>query len=206
MNANKPLYVDNEDFLARMLEFREKRKIDSKYRIPEKIGEYILLIARGVATHSKFSKFMPIRDTMVSQAVENCIRYIDNWNPQYGKPFNYFTTIAFYACMKTIGEEKFQFKIKHEAARRTGNYQLIEQALSQGIDNAESIEENIYGEFSGRIEMDREMTFGVKEEWPAEIPMPNTRRGKKKKPEEVVDLDVDSEVTNLETDIETELE
>lgn len=182
MEDTKVNYVDNDDFYARMLDFKNKRSIDPKTRIPEVIGEYILKIATGVSKHAKFYKFEPIRDSMISQAVENCIRYIDNWNPQYGKPFNYFTTIAFYACMKVIGDEKFQFKIKHEAARRTGMYQLFEQVLKNG-DNVDMFEENMYEEFSGRVVMDREMTFGVKEEWPDDWHAPSTRRGRKKKAE-----------------------
>lgn len=171
-------YVDPEQFFQDMLAFREKRGIDPKCKIPNSIASAILLIGKNVVKHPKFMKFKPIRDDMTSQAVENCIRYINNWNPEFGKPFGYFSTIAFYACLKVVRDEKFEYLKRHEVARRHGIETLFEEALKNGGENLEAIEEGIYTAFSGRIP-DREMTFGVKEEWPAEAPRQMRRKTKK---------------------------
>lgn len=189
-------YVDPEQFLQDMLVFRQQRQIDPNCRIPDSIAKAILLIGKNVVKHPKFMKFKPIRDDMSSQAVENCIRYINNWNPEFGKPFGYFSTIAFYACLKVIGDEKFEYLKRHEIARRHGIETLFEEALKNGSDNLEAIEEGMYTAFAGRMG-DREMTFGVKEEWPEEKTRPMRRKTTKKK-----DKAIDEE---LSIDIEDNL-
>lgn len=186
------IYVDPEAFLADMLSFREKRQLDPTYKIPNAIAKSLLLIGKNVVKHPQFMKFKPIREDMSSQAVENCIRYINNWNPELGKPFGYFTTIAFYACLKIIGEEKFEYLKRHEIARRHGIETLFEEALKNGGENLEAFEEGMYTAFAGSPGMlNREMTFGIKEEWPAE----KTRsiRKKKIKPDKPIDQELDIE-------------
>jgi hypothetical protein len=203
MEEKTPIhYVDAEAFYNDMLLFREKRQTDPNHKIPNSIAAAILLIGKNVVKHPKFMKFKPIRDDMTSQAVENCIRYINNWDPQYGKPFGYFSTIAFYACMKVIGEEKFEYLKRHEVARRHGIETLFEEALKNGGDNLEAVEEGMYTAFAGRMS-EREMTFGVKEEWPEE-PVRQMRRKKKEKPveielgEAIISFDIEPEVVDSE--------
>ena len=46
-------------------------------------------------------------------AVENCIQYIDNFDPEKSKnPFAYFTQIIYYAFLRRIQKEKKQLEIK----------------------------------------------------------------------------------------------
>lgn len=185
-------YIDPDAFYNDMLEFREKRKVDPTFRIPNHIAEYIMLICKNVPKTGKFVKFRPIRSEMTSQAIENCIRYIDNWDPEHGRPFGYFSTIAFYACLKVIGNEKFEYLKRHELARRIGVETLFEEALRTGGDNLEAVEESMFNSFGGRM-IDREMTFGVKEEWPEE-PTRKMRRKIKKANEDVeLPIDLDDE-------------
>lgn len=181
-NENAVHYVDNDQLLADMLEFREARQKNPNHRIPNSIGAAILKIAQNVPKHPNFAKFKPIRDAMTSQIVENCCRYINNWDPAIKKnPFGYFSSIAFYACMKVIGEEKYEFLIKHEAQRKCGLENFLDALASSGShDDFESIEE-AYGQFANRAPQ-REMTFGVKENWPEEKRRPIHRKKKKEKP------------------------
>lgn len=193
------IYVDPDQFLADMLLFRERRQKEPGCKIPNSIAKNILLIGKNVVKHPKFMKFKPIREDMSSQAVENCIRYINNWNPELGKPFGYFSTIAFYACLKIIGEEKFEYLKRHEIARRHGIETLFEEALKNGGENLEAFEEGMYTVFSGSPGMlHREMTFGVKEEWPEEKTRSiRKRKVKVKTIDEELEVDVVDQILSI---------
>jgi hypothetical protein len=48
--------------------------------------------------------------------IENCINYINNFDPKKSKnPFAYFTQIIYYAFLRRIQKEKKQLYIKHKA-------------------------------------------------------------------------------------------
>jgi DNA-directed RNA polymerase specialized sigma24 family protein len=53
---------------------------------------------------------------MISDGIENCINYIDNFDPEKSQnPFAYFTQIIYYAFLRRIQKEKKQLYIKHKA-------------------------------------------------------------------------------------------
>jgi hypothetical protein len=53
---------------------------------------------------------------MVSDAVENCLRYIDNFDvDKYQNPFAYFTQIIFFAFLRRIEKEKKYLYTKYKA-------------------------------------------------------------------------------------------
>ena len=53
---------------------------------------------------------------MVGDGVENCINYLNNFDPEKSKnPFAYFTQIIYYAFLRRIDREKRQLYIKHKA-------------------------------------------------------------------------------------------
>ena len=55
---------------------------------------------------------------MVCDGIENCIQYIDNFNPAKSKnPFAYFTQIVYYAFLRRIAKEKRQLDIKDKILR-----------------------------------------------------------------------------------------
>ena len=61
---------------------------------------------------------------MVSDGIENCINYIDNFDPDKSKnPFAYFTQIIYYAFLRRIQKEKKQLYIKHKAIQ---NFQIFD--------------------------------------------------------------------------------
>jgi hypothetical protein len=50
---------------------------------------------------------------MVLDGIENCIQYLDNFNPdKSSNPFAYFTQIIYYAFLRRITKEKKQSYIK----------------------------------------------------------------------------------------------
>ena len=51
---------------------------------------------------------------MISDGIENCLQYLDNFNPEKSNnPFAYFTQIIYYAFIRRIQKEKKQTTIKN---------------------------------------------------------------------------------------------
>jgi DNA-directed RNA polymerase specialized sigma24 family protein len=52
---------------------------------------------------------------MISDGIENCLQYLDNFDPdKSNNPFAYFTQIIYYAFIRRIQKEKKQTTIKHK--------------------------------------------------------------------------------------------
>ena len=52
---------------------------------------------------------------MISDGIENCLQYLDNFNPdKSNNPFAYFTQIIYYAFIRRIQKEKKQTTIKQK--------------------------------------------------------------------------------------------
>jgi len=97
-----------------------------KPRVPEYVGECILLIARRLSMKSQFINY-PYKEDMISDGVENCLIYLDNWDPSKSQyPFAYFTQIIYYAFLRRIqGEKKhlyIQYKLQEENGFEGMNY------------------------------------------------------------------------------------
>ena len=61
------------------------------------------------------------KDDMVCDGIENCIQYIDNFDPAKSKnPFAYFTQIVYYAFLRRIAKEKRQMDIKDKILEKSG--------------------------------------------------------------------------------------
>lgn len=88
------------------------------------------------------------KDDMICDGVENCVQYVDNFDPEKSKnPFAYFTQIIYYAFLRRIQREKKQLEIKNKIIERSG-YDEVFSALSDsdvGIDVSQmnSIKENV---------------------------------------------------------------
>jgi DNA-directed RNA polymerase specialized sigma subunit len=110
-------YVNNKEFLAAMVEFRKavnKAKRDKTERppVPNYIGECFLKIANHLSYRPNFINYT-YRDDMISDGIENCLQYLDNFNPETSSnPFAYFTQIIYYAFIRRIQKEKKQVTIK----------------------------------------------------------------------------------------------
>ena len=117
-------YVDNKVFLQAMIEYKdrcekaEKRKRKKVPPVTNYIGECFLKIANHLSYRPNFINYT-FRDDMISDGIENCLQYLDNFNPKKSNnPFAYFTQIIYYAFIRRIQKEKKQTNIK---------YRMIEQ-------------------------------------------------------------------------------
>lgn len=106
-------YVNNEDFMSALVAYKKELQTNPNARVPEYIGKCILDIAERFSTKPNFYGYS-YRDEMVSDAIENCLMYLANYDPEKSKnPFAYFTQICFYAFLRRIHREKKQSYIKH---------------------------------------------------------------------------------------------
>ena len=110
-------YVNNKDFLDALIKHRDacavaKEEGKDKPIVSNYIGDCILKIATHLSYKPNFINYS-YRDDMILDGVENCIQYIDNFNPdKSSNPFAYFTQIIYYAFLRRIAKEKKQSYIK----------------------------------------------------------------------------------------------
>ena len=128
----KPHYVDNKKFLEAMIEHRDKcerakEKGKKKPEVTNYIGECFLKIANHLSYRPNFINYT-FRDDMISDGIENCLQYMDNFNPDKSKnPFAYFTQIIYYAFIRRIQKEKKQTQIKSKLIANTGVENMMDQ-------------------------------------------------------------------------------
>lgn len=115
-------YVNNKDFSQAVVEYctliaEAKEKNQQIPKVPDYIALCFLRIAEGLSHKSNFIRYT-YREEMVMDAVENCLRAIENYNidaaTRTGLPnaFAYFTQISWYAFLRRIAKEK-----KHQDIR-----------------------------------------------------------------------------------------
>jgi DNA-directed RNA polymerase specialized sigma24 family protein len=133
-------YVNNEDFLQAMIEFKESCEIAKnagKPRpvIPDYIARCIMMIAEKLSRKPNFYSYT-FREDMVGDAIKNCILYIDNFDPTIGKnPFAYFTQIIYFAFIQRINKERKQLYVKYKSTEELsilGDYEQFELSEMDG--------------------------------------------------------------------------
>ena len=128
----KPHYVDNKKFLEAMIEHRDKcEKAEKRGRknpeVTNYIGECFLKIANHLSYRPNFINYT-FRDDMISDGIENCLQYMNNFNPEKSKnPFAYFTQIIYYAFIRRIQKEKKQIQIKSKLIANAGVENMMDQ-------------------------------------------------------------------------------
>ena len=146
-------YVNNEDFLQAMIDFRESCEIaknEGKPRpvIPEYIARCIMMIAEKLSRKPNFYSYT-FREDMVGDAIKNCILYIDNFDPSISRnPFAYFTQIIYYAFIQRIQKERKQLYVKYKSTEMLsvlGDYEQYEMTDMDGEGDGRQFElyENI---------------------------------------------------------------
>lgn len=114
-------YVDNKKLYEVIIDFKQrcveaKKAEQEKPIIPNYVGQCIMMIATRLSHKPNFVNYS-FRDEMISDGVENCISYFDNFDPaKSSNPFAYFTQIIYYAFLRRILKEKKQTYIKHKSA------------------------------------------------------------------------------------------
>jgi len=112
-------YIDNKEFLVKISEYRERRLAaeaagEEKPRVTNYLGECFVKIGNHLAYKSNFVNYS-FRDEMILDGIENCITYMDNFDPaKSSNPFAYFTQITYYAFLRRIQKEKKQLDTKYK--------------------------------------------------------------------------------------------
>jgi hypothetical protein len=110
-------YVNNADFLVAMKEYKKALREaaeagEEKPRVTPYIGECLMKIATHLSYKANFINYS-YREDMILDGVENCLQYINNFDPdKSNNPFAYFTQIIYYAFLRRIAKEKKQTYIK----------------------------------------------------------------------------------------------
>ncbi len=144
-DPNSRHYVDNKEFLAAITEYREKvlaakKAGKDKPRVTEYLGECMVKIANHLAYKSNFVNYT-FRDEMILDGIENCITYIDNFDPEKSKnPFAYFTQITYYAFIRRIQKEKKQMDTKKKYIGSLDIQELLDSSADGNEHNSEYLD------------------------------------------------------------------
>ena len=128
-------YVNNKEFSQAVVNYctvvkEAKEKESTLPVVPNYIAQCFLKIAEGLSHKSNFIRYT-YREEMVMDAVENCLKAIENYNieaaTRSGNPnaFAYFTQISWYAFLRRIAKEKKQQDIKLKYLSQSGIEQYV---------------------------------------------------------------------------------
>jgi hypothetical protein len=108
---NKVHYVDNQKFYQEIIEHKRKvaeareRGLEDP-KLSNYIGECIWKIATKLSTKPCFLNYS-YREEMISDGIENCILYFNDYDPTKGSnPFAYFTQVIYFAFLRRINKEE----------------------------------------------------------------------------------------------------
>ena len=136
----KAHYINNKEFSYAVVEY-VKTANDAKAQgkpvpvVTDYVAQCFLKISEGLSHRPNFVRYT-YREEMVMDAVENCLRAINNYNietaTRTGKPnaFSYFTQICYFAFIRRIAKEKKQQDIKFKFIEKMG----IEDFVAMGMD------------------------------------------------------------------------
>ena len=142
---DKPHYVNNAQFSQAVVDYvtdlngAREAKVPQLPVVPDYIATCFLKICEGLSHKSNFVRYT-YREEMVMDAVENCLKAIENYNleaaTRTGRPnaFAYFTQISWYAFLRRIAKEKKQQDIKMKYINQSG----IENFLDNELGDAQS--------------------------------------------------------------------
>lgn len=139
-------YIDNAKFYEEMKKYKQMVKEatergEEKPRVTEYIGNCLYLIAENLSYKPNFINYI-FREELVGDAIENCLAYADNFDPDKSQyPFAYFSKIAYYAFLRRIDKEKKQLYTKYKAIEHANMYNLVsDQPLDDTNDYGNRIE------------------------------------------------------------------
>lgn len=161
--SSKKHYVKNADLYAAMVEYRKavvqaQEEGSEKPRVPFYIGECIMKIATHLAFKPNFSNY-PFREEMISDGIENCLQYINNFDPGKSQnPFAYFTQIIYFAFIRRIQKEKKYLYTKYAAIERANLMDETSEVQDADKRSGSRFNDDVsYGEWS-QEQMERFMT------------------------------------------------
>ena len=164
-------YVNNAEFSQAVVDYvtvlQEAKKEEQQLPVvPDYIASCFLRIAEGLSHKSNFIRYT-YREEMVMDAVENCLKAIENYDisaaTRTGKPnaFAYFTQITWYAFLRRISKEKKQQDIKLKYLTSSGIENFIDNEL--GDDMSQQVVGAFVDTLRDRIDKVRNVDAEVKE-------------------------------------------
>lgn len=145
-------YVDNKVFLEALIQYKKQireanEKGEPTPRVPNYIGECFLKIATHLSYRPNFINYM-FREDMICDGIENCLRYVDNFDPEKStNPFSYFTQIIYFAFIRRIKKEKREVETKNKILEQSG-YSDVFFGDGESSD-MNTIKENLYSKMRG---------------------------------------------------------
>lgn len=129
-------YIDNQKFFKEMLAWKKKvNKAESTGKkippVTNYIGTCFMEIAENLIRRPNFSNYA-FKEDMVGDAIENCLMYCSNFDPEKSQnPFAYFTQIIYFAFLRRIQKEKKQnflkYKYLHHLDTKGEFHELLKQ-------------------------------------------------------------------------------
>lgn len=167
----KPHYVNNANFSQKVVEYVQSVRDAEEAGLPKPIvTDYIascfLKICEGLSHKANFVRYT-YREEMMMDAVENCLKAIQNYNidkaTRTGKPnaFAYFTQIAWYAFLRRIEKEKKQQEIRIKYIAESGLELLMSE--EEGNDEAIRATQAFVDELRLRIDAVKDSDVAIKE-------------------------------------------
>lgn len=118
----------------------------------DKIGYAIWRIAHGLGNHRRFKNYS-YKEEMIGDAIENCIRYLHNFNiEKTNNAFAYITMIAWNAFLRRINIERKAQYVKYKAMQHSEIFDLLHD--SSGEDSIGNVMIDLGYSKESRITMD----------------------------------------------------
>lgn len=137
-------YLDKKELYAALADYHyvckeAKEKGEPKPEIPPYLCKAILLVSENLSYAPNFLNYT-FKDEMIGDAIENCVRYIHNFNPEkFDETFSfaYLTQIAYHAFSRRIIKERKQTHIKSKIISQVGldAFELQEQDAEGNFTN-----------------------------------------------------------------------
>ena len=141
-------YVNNKEFLYAIVQYKAdikeaEGKGEPRPVIPRYLGECFMKIARHLSYKPNFVNYM-FKEDMISDGIENCVQYINNFNPEKSSnPFAYFTQIIHYAFLRRIQKEKKQLEIRQKIIDKSGFEEVMTTDDGGSWSDYNSIKDNV---------------------------------------------------------------
>jgi hypothetical protein len=143
-NTSSNHYIDNKQFFQSLIEYKilvnaAKEANEERPQTPEYIGDCFIKIANHLAYKNNFINYS-FREDMILDAIENCLTYMDNFDPaKSSNPFAYFTQITYYAFVRRIQKEKKHLQLKYKYIASLDVDSIIRQAHDEGTHTNEFV-------------------------------------------------------------------
>lgn len=163
-------YVNNAEFSQAVVEYvktvkEAKDNGDTLPVVPDYIALCFLQIAENLSHKANFIRYT-YREEMVMDAVENCLKAVENYNinatTRTGKPnaFAYFTQIIWYAFLRRISKEKKQQEIKEKYLSQSGVEAFL---VAEGDDASSQVAASFVDTLKDRIDKVKVYDTEIKE-------------------------------------------